>query len=638
MVLVADKKYACETCIKGHRSSNCKHVDRPLYEIKKKGRPVTQCEHCRELRKTKQVHVKCVCEIKPSELGGGDAPPPSVVTGTKKASKKVPASAAFPSGLPEALGASVASKTLSESSDSEHELHSSTCTCKTTGTCNCATPRIATSRSKKSSKSPAVADAHDSVPAMAQPAALVVTANSGRNRPVLPRPATSSHNRSSPPRTVQNPTGAHHQRSLAHFSPYERAYEFAHGSDVGLQLPSMPYPQSTVDEYSTLSGRDLNSMPMSPNLDFARNNAPDEFAAFMNSWLATVQPSQPPSDAPAVSCDCGPNCACPGCIIHRGVPATAQGFESCVNPSTCTACMDCTMLTAIDNSPAFEEWFRRMSAADAASHGSPDSLIPGSASPPPSQFSTAPDQQNTPQQYNPSMWQSYALWPNLQNQLSGPPPPEDGVSTCCGGQCKCPPRMCACPADCCGCCAGCACPSCNHKDRSMGSGKTLTFAVSGERAPCCSGGRRSAAPDYNQQVQSSIAEPSPRSRAEVNFSDGRGLDLRGVYEEWNVAGPSTTEVPRVSLSRASSSSSRSSSQHSHRSSSQSFAPSPAARTPDGSVSACCSSMQTLSTSRAGSHHSGSTANSPVPLPFTPSRVQQYPGAPFDIADGSPRIF
>ena len=51
-----------ETCIKGHRSSTCKHTDRPLFEIKKKGRPVTQCEHCRELRKTKQVHVKCVCE------------------------------------------------------------------------------------------------------------------------------------------------------------------------------------------------------------------------------------------------------------------------------------------------------------------------------------------------------------------------------------------------------------------------------------------------------------------------------------------------------------------------------------------------------------------------------------------------
>jgi hypothetical protein len=51
-----------ESCIKGHRSSTCKHTERPLFEVKKKGRPSTQCEHCRELRRTKQVHVKCNCE------------------------------------------------------------------------------------------------------------------------------------------------------------------------------------------------------------------------------------------------------------------------------------------------------------------------------------------------------------------------------------------------------------------------------------------------------------------------------------------------------------------------------------------------------------------------------------------------
>ncbi|KIY65628.1 copper-fist-domain-containing protein, partial [Cylindrobasidium torrendii FP15055 ss-10] len=60
-VFVNDKKYACETCIKGHRSSACNHTSRPLYEIKRKGRPVTQCEQCRDLRKNKQLHIKCSC-------------------------------------------------------------------------------------------------------------------------------------------------------------------------------------------------------------------------------------------------------------------------------------------------------------------------------------------------------------------------------------------------------------------------------------------------------------------------------------------------------------------------------------------------------------------------------------------------
>ncbi|KAL9551787.1 hypothetical protein MBANPS3_004086 [Mucor bainieri] len=59
-----EKKFACIKCIKGHRSSKCTHDKRELIEIKRKGRPVSQCETCRLLRKTKQVHVKCVCAPK----------------------------------------------------------------------------------------------------------------------------------------------------------------------------------------------------------------------------------------------------------------------------------------------------------------------------------------------------------------------------------------------------------------------------------------------------------------------------------------------------------------------------------------------------------------------------------------------
>ncbi|CAJ0902310.1 21788_t:CDS:2 [Entrophospora sp. SA101] len=49
------------TCIKGHRSTSCQHKDRVLLKIKGKGRPITQCTHCRELRKTQRVHIKCNC-------------------------------------------------------------------------------------------------------------------------------------------------------------------------------------------------------------------------------------------------------------------------------------------------------------------------------------------------------------------------------------------------------------------------------------------------------------------------------------------------------------------------------------------------------------------------------------------------
>jgi hypothetical protein len=52
MVLINDKKFACATCIKGHRVSGCTHTERPLFEIKKKGRPSTQCNHCKDKRKS----------------------------------------------------------------------------------------------------------------------------------------------------------------------------------------------------------------------------------------------------------------------------------------------------------------------------------------------------------------------------------------------------------------------------------------------------------------------------------------------------------------------------------------------------------------------------------------------------------
>ena len=40
-------------------------IDRPLTHINKKGRPVSQCPHCRGLRKARASHVKCDCGEKP---------------------------------------------------------------------------------------------------------------------------------------------------------------------------------------------------------------------------------------------------------------------------------------------------------------------------------------------------------------------------------------------------------------------------------------------------------------------------------------------------------------------------------------------------------------------------------------------
>ncbi|KAH8730674.1 hypothetical protein GQ44DRAFT_606025 [Phaeosphaeriaceae sp. PMI808] len=61
MPVIDGEKWACSSCIKGHRVSGCIHNDRELHHINPKGRPVKQCEHCRGARKSKSHHARCDC-------------------------------------------------------------------------------------------------------------------------------------------------------------------------------------------------------------------------------------------------------------------------------------------------------------------------------------------------------------------------------------------------------------------------------------------------------------------------------------------------------------------------------------------------------------------------------------------------
>ncbi|CAI4061995.1 hypothetical protein N7582_002020 [Saccharomyces uvarum] len=66
MVVINGVKYACETCIRGHRAAQCTHTDGPLQVIRRKGRPSTTCGHCKELRRTKNFNPSggCMCASK----------------------------------------------------------------------------------------------------------------------------------------------------------------------------------------------------------------------------------------------------------------------------------------------------------------------------------------------------------------------------------------------------------------------------------------------------------------------------------------------------------------------------------------------------------------------------------------------
>ncbi|KAJ4295372.1 transcriptional activator haa1 [Kalmusia sp. IMI 367209] len=74
MPIIDGEKYACQSCVKGHRVSGCNHTDRELHHINPKGRPVKQCEHCRGARKSKSHHAKCECgDRKDKHKEKGDA-------------------------------------------------------------------------------------------------------------------------------------------------------------------------------------------------------------------------------------------------------------------------------------------------------------------------------------------------------------------------------------------------------------------------------------------------------------------------------------------------------------------------------------------------------------------------------------
>ncbi|KAI8889541.1 hypothetical protein K501DRAFT_329039 [Backusella circina FSU 941] len=65
-------KHACASCIRGHRVKKCNHVEREMVPIPKRGRQISQCNHCRNLRTTNRTHVKCTCALStaPNPING----------------------------------------------------------------------------------------------------------------------------------------------------------------------------------------------------------------------------------------------------------------------------------------------------------------------------------------------------------------------------------------------------------------------------------------------------------------------------------------------------------------------------------------------------------------------------------------
>ncbi|KAH7921964.1 hypothetical protein BV22DRAFT_1095512 [Leucogyrophana mollusca] len=279
MVIVNDKKFACESCIKGHRSSSCHHTERPLFEVKRKGRPVSQCEKCRELRQSKRVHSKCLCNPKLAETDKVPIPAPRP---DKKPRRFMPSAPTLPNGISDAL----IGPSTTGPSRSRQRVDSllNPCHCKSVWQCQCR---------------PA-ATQHTGLATLADAAALCYNESF---------PSTSSVRASS---SVAS-NGPQPPKSCC--SRKRRA------SDADLQPPPTPrfdLPPILLDTPSSSSSTVPSRMPN----------------------FSTIPPLSEVTSIAGTGCTCGFRCACPGCVEHRGPEHTSDEHRDC--SQGCAHCVDYT--------------------------------------------------------------------------------------------------------------------------------------------------------------------------------------------------------------------------------------------------------------------------------------------------------
>ncbi|VDC02023.1 unnamed protein product [Peniophora sp. CBMAI 1063] len=289
MVLINDKKFACEACIKGHRSSSCGHSDRPLYEIKKKGRPVSQCMNCREARSKKKVHSKCTCaEVKPARA--------EKAFGTKQ-KRYMPLEPTLPNGLADAMAQRKPSENDTPANPRQKvDALLNPCSCPDVWTCTC------DKRASASASAFAVASASS-----AEPSGLDALARAAEE---LFR--ADEHGQAPKQAPVQLPANQAEPRSRKHCcSP---------------RSSPAPAPKRAKTHSSPTPGPDL------PPLLFSPASLPDfpttsEMPSF--SKLETIAGS---------GCSCGVNCSCLGCAEHDRDDSSAErcgdSCGNCVDPST----------------------------------------------------------------------------------------------------------------------------------------------------------------------------------------------------------------------------------------------------------------------------------------------------------------
>ncbi|CAE6430713.1 unnamed protein product [Rhizoctonia solani] len=310
MILIDNQKFACSACINGHRSSSCHHTDRPLFEIKKKGRPITQCARCRELRKTRSYHSKCLCD-KPAATQNDNQVDASTeeIPGSKrkKSSRTAPAVPSLPNGIRDILD----NKKPNDSEQKEESrkrfkamLNPCNCGCDDAKRCRCNGEDLLGPIQNQAQGGSCCTETSTSVE---------TERRVSPSRRLLPKPKKSippTNNRQSSQTTTPMPGSC--------CAPKHSQLELSsnhHGASIFIKPLSLP----------------LDSAGPSLLPSITTWSTPTSIPTLHKHATTTMD-----------SCGCGEGCACAGCVEHRGAVAAAAaiaaGHHSC--PDRCGTCQD----------------------------------------------------------------------------------------------------------------------------------------------------------------------------------------------------------------------------------------------------------------------------------------------------------
>ncbi|CAE6491565.1 unnamed protein product [Rhizoctonia solani] len=300
MILIDNQKFACSACINGHRSSSCHHSDRPLFEIKKKGRPVTQCARCRELRKTRSYHSKCLCD-KPatvSQKDDGTSAEENPGSKRKKSSRTAPAVPSLPNGIRDLLDAKKPSDSEESRKRFKSVLNPCKCGCDDAKRCRC---------NGGDPLGPVQDQAQGGSCCTDTPDSFQAERRASPSRRLLPKPKKSLPTSSTRPVTIPSA-----------------------GSCCTAKAPQ---PSNLRDAPIVIKPLSLPPGSAGPSLlpSIATWSTPASIPT-LHKHVTTAMDS----------CGCGEGCACAGCVEHRGAVAAAAaiaaGHHNC--PDQCGTCQD----------------------------------------------------------------------------------------------------------------------------------------------------------------------------------------------------------------------------------------------------------------------------------------------------------